>query len=93
MRGKLLGRVALGQIEHFVLQIVGNAVRHAVFTAAESKMRVDGAKIHAQKGVTPRKARLRKHTHAQAVRQLLLVELFSELWIGKELHVCAPFRK
>ena len=93
VRGKKVHRVVLRQVEHLVLQIVRDAVRHTMAHAAECKLRVDGAEIHAQKGIAAGKARLRHHADAQAVRQDLLPAALAQLGIFKELHASTPSRK
>ena len=82
---------AVGQIEHFVLQIVGNAGRDPVRLALKPEMGVDGAKVRDEIGLLFGKARFFHHFQGQTIGQDPAVDLFVQS--GVVIHRHPPVRK
>ena len=91
--GKAVHGVAVGQVKHFMLQVVGDAVGHPAGLAVEGESRVDGAEVHADKGVFLGKAPLGHHADQHAVGQTGLKIALANSGKGNIVHPCTPLRK
>ena len=81
------------QVEHLMLQIVGNTRGGVVFLPVQKKIRVDGAKVRDEIGKLFRKALPGYHQHRQAVFQGFPVQRFVQLGVMLLGHWLSPFRK
>ena len=82
--GKLGGHIPPpGKLEHFMLQIVGNAGGDGILFAVQPEMGMDGAKVRHEIGNAAGKALSRDHRHGQAAGQRLAVEGFVQFGVGK----------
>ena len=81
------------QIEHFMLQIVGDSGGNGVFPPLKPEMGMDGAEIRDEIGLLFGKARLGHHRQPQPVGQDLPVNGLVQLWVACPGHWLTPFRK
>ena len=70
--GELLHHIALGHVEHLVLEIVGNPVGGLAGPSVQIEPGVDGPVVGGQKGVGLGKVRLGGHPQKQSAGQPLL---------------------
>ena len=92
--GKLRRHVPVSrQVEHLVLQIVGNTRGGVVFLPVQPEIRMDGAKVRNKIGKLFRKALPGNHQHRQAVFQSFPVQRFVQFGVLLPRHWLSPFRK
>ena len=86
---------AVGHVEHLVLEIVRHARGGVAPLSREQKAAHQSAVIGAEAGKAGRKALLRDHAHAQAVRQHRALERFADAVIAfrQDLHRFPPQRR
>ena len=92
--GKLRRHVPVSrQVEHLVLQIVGNTRGGVVFLPVQPEIRMDGAKVRDKIGKLFRKALPGNHQNRQSVFQCFPVQRFVQFGVLLPRHWLSPFRK
>ena len=91
--GKFRGNVPVGQVEHLVLQVVGNPRRRPVILPGKPVVRMHGAIVRHKIGQAPGKALPGHHAHRQPVGKLLAVQRLVQLRVFIGGHRLSPFRK
>ena len=88
--GKFCGHIPAGQVEHFMLQIVGNTGGDGPVFSVQRKIRVDGTEVGDEIAELFGKAGAGYHSHGQTVGKDFPVNLLAQLGVVGQFHISSP---